>query len=296
MGFWLNEIPGEYTDCTMGGGGHSHYALQKLSPGSVLHGFDRDAQAIDYARQRLKPAAGVDLHIHHLPFSELSQVLKPQSQNGILYDLGVSSRQLDDKSRGFSFSTETPLDLRMDQNASLDAQEWLFNSSSEELSNALYRNSDMRSSRRLARNILAEIDPNTEVLPEHIRRALLKTYPRQSRDINSLLARVFQAVRMEVNGEIYEIEVSLRYAVQALKPGGVLCAISYHSVEDRAVKKTAAEFLQACVCPPRLPICQCGGSHRLLKKLVNKPLLPTSEEVARNPRARSAKLRVYQRL
>ena len=134
------------------------------------------------------------------------------------------------------------------------------------------------------------------ILPNDVKSVVESVFPDKRREVNGLLARVFQAIRMEVNGELKEIEDSLRAAVDCLKVGGRLVVMSYHSVEDRCVKETAAEFEKACICPENLPVCMCGGNHQKLKKVNRKPILPTDEEIAKNSRARSAKLRVYERV
>ena len=135
-----------------------------------------------------------------------------------------------------------------------------------------------------------------DILPSDMKTVVESVFPDKRREINGLLARVFQAIRMEVNGELKEIEESIRAAVDCLKVGGRLVVMSYHSVEDRCVKETAAEFERACICPEHMPVCMCGGNHQRLKKVNRKPILPTSEEIAVNSRARSAKLRVYERV
>ena len=135
-----------------------------------------------------------------------------------------------------------------------------------------------------------------EILPSDMKSVVESVFPDKRREVNGLLARVFQAIRMEVNGELKEIEDSLRAAVDCLKVGGRLVVMSYHSVEDRCVKETAAKFERACICPERQPVCTCGGNHQRLRKVNRKPILPTDEEIAKNSRARSAKLRVYERV
>ena len=185
----------------------------------------------------------------------------------------------------------------MDSRSDFSAQEWLRRTDEESMTRAFKDNADLDRAYKLSLKIKDAIKTvDGSILPEHLRLAVNATYPDRKRDLNSILARVFQAIRMEVNGELGEIRNSLRAAVNALVPGGRLVVISYHSVEDRTVKLTAAEFERDCLCPPESPVCTCGGNHRKLKKVNRKPILPTDAEIARNPRARSAKLRVYEKV
>ena len=294
-GLLLRE-DGAYVDCTLGGGGHSEAIAARLGASGRLHSFDRDAEAIAYAGQRLAPF-GERVVLHALPFSALGSELPKASVDGILYDLGISSHQVDDAGRGFTFGGDEPLDLRMDRGAAVGAQEYLRTIDGDDLADALRENSDMDRAGKLAFRIKDMVNAlQGPVLASHVRAVVESVYPDRLRDRNSLLARVFQAIRMEVNGELEEIRVSLRAAVECLRPGGRLCVISYHSVEDRCVKQTLAPFELDCLCPPALPVCQCGGNHRKLKKVTRKPMLPTPEEIARNGRSRSAKLRVLERV
>ncbi len=287
---------GSYADCTLGGGGHSEGILKRLSPEGHLHSFDRDPEAIAYATKRLAPF-GKQVTFHPVPFARLGDEVRENSLCGILYDLGISSHQVDDDARGFTFQGNHPVDLRMDSRSPFSAQEWLYASSPEEMARAFRDNADLDRAYKLSENIRNGIaNLKSPVLPEHLRAFAEKTYPDRLRDLNGILARIFQAIRMEVNGELEEIRTSIRAAVEALVKGGRLVVISYHSVEDRTVKLVASEFEKACLCPRESPVCVCGGNHQKLKKVFRKPVLPTAEEIARNPRARSAKLRVYERI
>ena len=276
---------GTYSDCTLGGGGHSYAIAQKLGPEGTLHAFDRDDEAVQFATKRL---AGV------------APEIAPNTLDGVLYDLGISSHQVDDSSRGFTFVGDNPLDLRMDRRENVSAQEWLRTVSEDDFAAALRKNADMDRAFKLATRIkekVAEIAAaSRDVLPSDIKAVVEAVFPDKRRDANSLLARVFQAIRMEVNGELKQIEDSIRAAVDCLKVGGRLVVMSYHSVEDRCVKETAAEFEKACICPENLPVCMCGGNHQRLKKVNRKPILPSADEINRNSRARSAKLRIYERV
>lgn len=287
---------GIYADCTLGGGGHSFAVLSRLSGKGFLHCFDRDLDAVRFASERLKFFEGRFV-IHARPFGELAEEIPENTLSGALYDLGVSSHQLDDSFRGFTFSGENALDLRMDRRESLNAQEWLRSVSVEDFAKALKNNSDLERSYKLSNLFLSRIaELNRDILPQDFRDVVEKVYPDKRRDQNGILARIFQAIRMEINEELSQIKTSLSSAVKCLIPGGRLVVISYHSVEDREVKTTLADFEKDCLCSSRLPVCQCGGGHRKLKKVFRKPLFPSSEEIQKNSRARSAKLRVYEKI
>ena len=290
---------GTYADCTLGGGGHSYAIANKLNSEGTLHAFDRDQEAVAFATKRL---AGVKpkFIVHPVRFGELKNEIAPDTLDGILYDLGISSHQVDASERGFTFVGNNPLDLRMDRREGVSAQEWLKNVDADTLAAALRKNADMdrafKLSTRLVEMAAAASGEGRDILPSDMKAVVESVFPDKKREVNGLLARVFQAIRMEVNGELKEIEDSLRAAVDCLKVGGRLVVMSYHSVEDRCVKETAAEFEKACICPEHMPVCMCGGNHQRLKKVNRKPILPSNEEIANNSRARSAKLRVYERV
>lgn len=290
---------GTFVDCTLGGGGHSYAIATRLTAAGTLHAFDRDDDAVKFATKRLAGVAPQFI-VHPVPFSELGNEISADAIDGVLYDLGISSHQVDDSSRGFTFVGNNPLDLRMDRREEVSAQEWLRTVSADDLAEALRKNADMDRAFKLATRII-EIAAETaregrDILPSDIKAAVEAVFPDKRRDANSLMARVFQTVRMEVNGELRQIETSIRSAVECLKVGGRLVVMSYHSVEDRCVKDVCAEFEKACICPEHLPVCMCGGNHQRLKKVNRKPILPSENEIAVNSRARSAKLRVYERV
>ena len=296
----LNMKPaGVYGDCTLGGGGHSYAIANKLNEDGSLHAFDRDQDAVAFATKRL---AGVKCKfiVHPVRFGELKNEIAPNTLDGILYDLGISSHQVDESERGFTFVGNNPLDLRMDRREGISAQEWLRTVDAEELAAVLRKNADMDRAFKLATRIVEMVSAvsaeGRKIVPSDLKAVVESVFPDKKREVNGLLARVFQAIRMEVNGELKEIEDSMRAAVDCLKVGGRLVVMSYHSVEDRCVKETAAEFEKACICPEHMPVCTCGGNHQRLKKVNRKPILPTDEEIANNSRARSAKLRVYERI
>ena len=293
------KADGTYADCTLGGGGHSYAIANRLNEQGTLHAFDRDEEAVAFATKRL---AGVKpkFIVHPVRFGELKNEIAPDTLDGILYDLGISSHQVDASERGFTFVGDNPLDLRMDRREGVSAQEWLKTADADAIAAALRKNADMDRAFKLATRIVEMVagvsGEGREILPSDMKAVVESVFPDKRREVNGLLARVFQAIRMEVNGELKEIEDSLRAAVDCLKVGGRLVVMSYHSVEDRCVKETAAEFERACICPEHMPVCMCGGNHQRLKKVNRKPILPTDKEIAVNSRARSAKLRIYERV
>ncbi|MDR0516682.1 MAG: 16S rRNA (cytosine(1402)-N(4))-methyltransferase RsmH [Fibromonadaceae bacterium] len=284
----------DYADCTLGGGGHSEKIAESLGTGQCLHCFDRDMEAINAAKSRLEKF-GKKIIYHCKPFSSLGEELAPQALGGVLYDLGVSSHQIDAK-RGFSFLASEPLDMRMDASCGESAQEYLRRVSEEELAKKFRENSDLEMAGRLAKRILSSISHSEEITPANLNAAIEEVYSNRKEDLNSLKARVFQAIRMEVNSEISEIKKSVEAAVLCLKSSGRLCIITYHSKEARAVKDALCVFEKNCVCNSKLPICACGGNNRKIKKVNKKPISPSIEELKTNSRSRSAMLRVYERV
>jgi 16S rRNA (cytosine1402-N4)-methyltransferase len=284
----------DYADCTLGGGGHSEKIAENLEEGQCLHCFDRDVEAINAAKSRLA-RFGEKITYHCKPFSCLGEELAPETLGGVLYDLGVSSNQID-SSRGFSFSLNEPLDMRMDASCGENAQGYLKRISEEELAKKFRENSDLQNAGRLAHRILSGISHSEEITSANLNEAIEEVYSNRKEDLNSLKARVFQAIRMEVNSEIPEIKKSVEAAVHCLKIGGRLCIITYHSKEARAVKEALCDFEKNCVCNSKLPVCVCGGNNRKIKKVNKKPITPSAEEIKTNSRSRSAALRVYERV
>lgn len=288
----VTDPAGLYLDATLGGGGHARRIVARLGPVGGLIGLDRDMEAVERGRSTF--AGDARVRIERDSFSRLGAYCAPESLAGALFDLGVSSRQLDVRDKGFSFAPGTALDMRMGGEGPTAADllrqwdEW-------ELASVLRRNADIDEAKRLARSIIGMIEGGREATSDLLREAVGALPGLRADNRNSMLARVFQAIRMEVNGEVAEIEVGIKAAVAALRPGGRLCVLSYHSVEDRAVKETVAGFEKECVCPPDLPVCVCGSAQRRLRKVFRKPALPSQNEMSLNPRSRSAKLRVLEK-
>ena len=284
---------GIYADGTAGGAGHSLAIAKQVTPSGHLYAFDRDPDAVETATERL---AGYPATVIHANYDEMEHVLKEKGVpglDGVLMDLGVSSHQLDEASRGFSFHTDAPLDMRMSQTGMTAAD--LVNTAEEsELSRILFTYGEERFARNIARKIVAarEIAPirTTKELAEII----LSGVPAQQRRAKNPCRQCFQAIRIAVNGECEHLEAGLKAAFSMLKPGGRLAVITFHSLEDRIVKQQFAQWCRGCICPPDFPVCVCGRTPEA-KLVVKKPVIPTPEEQERNSRSRSAKLRVIER-
>lgn len=287
-----------YVDCTTGGGGHSLEIAKRLGPDSRLICFDRDSDAISAASRRLADYREKITFVH-ANFSSLGDVLdelKIDNLGGVLADLGCSSYQFDTPSRGFSYQHNAPLDMRMDRDSDITA-EYVVNTYSEEaLKKLLWLYGEEKFAPRIAAKIVSarQIAPikTTEELVTIIRSAI----PASAREGGHHPAkRSFQAIRIEVNGELDAIEPTIRASVSHLVRGGRCAFISFQSLEDRIVKETYKDLLGACTCPKDFPVCVCGHKPQI-EILTKKPILPSEEELAVNPRSRSAKLRVAEKL
>jgi 16S rRNA (cytosine1402-N4)-methyltransferase len=294
----LEAAPGgTLVDCTVGGGGHAE-ALLAAAPGASLVGLDRDPEALAAAAGRLA-RFGDRVVLAHRRFGELAAVLAEvgaRDVRGILYDLGVSSPHLDQPARGFGVRSGGPLDMRMDPAEALTAADVVNGYPEAALASVLSRWGEERFARRIAGAIarrrvqrpFADTADLAEVVKDAIPAATRRTGPHPAR-------RTFQALRIEVNNELGELQASLPQAIEALRPGGRVAVISYHSLEDRLVKRTFADAAAGCRCPRDLPICVCGA-RAVLRVVTRKPLRPAPEELEANPRASSALLRVAERL
>lgn len=278
-------------DCTLGGGGHAAAILQ-ASPQLELVGFDRDPEALAAARVRLAPF-GDRVRMIASPFSELRDRLVDMgwgSVDGLLADLGVSSHQLDSGARGFSFRADAPLDMRMDPTRGEPLSALLETVDERELSSIIFRFGEERHARRVARAIIEDRPQTTRELAQLVQRAV----PRSLDGIDPA-TRTFQGLRIWVNDELGELDALLDAVPAVLAPGGVAAIISYHSLEDRAVKTALREAARGCTCPPALPQCVCGGKP-LMRLVTRRAWQPSEDEVRRNRRARSARLRAAQKI
>ena len=289
---------GIYLDGTLGRAGHSWEIVRRLNAGGRLIGLDRDETALEAARQRLAPYAD-RVTLVHSNFSRVAEVLDElgiPAVDGMLFDLGVSSPQLDDAQRGFSYMHDAPLDMRMDRTAGLTARTVVNEWSYEELKRILYDYGEERYAPAIAKAIVSRRQESpietTGQLVDLIKSAMP---PQALREKQHPAKRSFQALRIAVNGELEELTAMLRGAASRLAPGGRLAVITFHSLEDRIVKKTMQELATGCTCPPNFPVCVCGKKPTL--RLVNrKPIVCGPAELTYNPRARSAKLRVAEKL
>lgn len=287
------EGGGLFLDGTLGGGGHAE-ALLERGPTARLIGVDRDPDAISEAGRRLA-RFGDRARLVQAVYAEAvaAAAIGPGSLQGALLDLGISSHQIDEDARGFTFRPGAPLDMRMaaESRGEESAADLLARLSEEELAQIFFRYGEERRSRRLARIIveMREREPLTrsEQLAEAIERALVRPTAQDR-------ARIFQALRIAVNAEIEGLERALPSIREALVSGGVLVVLAYHSLEDRIVKESFREWSRDCVCPPQLPVCVCGGVAAG-KQVTRKPIMAGPEEVERNPRARSVRLRAWRR-
>ena len=287
---------GVYVDGTLGRAGHSQAILRRLTTGRLI-GIDRDLAAIDAARERLADF-GDRVTLVHGNFSDLGDILQNLGivgVDGMLFDLGVSSPQLDEPQRGFSYMHDAPLDMRMDRTASLDAGAVVNTWSYEELRRILFAYGEERYAPQIARAIVRRREDGpirtTGELAEIIRSAMP---PKALREKQHPAKRSFQAIRIAVNGELDALPPMLEAAADHLAPGGRLAVITFHSLEDRAVKQKLRELSTGCTCPPEFPVCVCGKKPKL-KLVTRKPVLSGPAELEENPRARSAKLRAAER-
>ena len=281
---------GVLVDATLGMGGHAEALLERTP--SRLVGIDRDPEALRRAGERLA-RYGDRVRLVHAVYDALPEVLDGERVDGILFDLGVSSLQLDETGRGFSYSQDAPLDMRMDPTRGPSAADVVNGYPVEELTRILREYGEERFAPRVARAIVAGRPwATTAPLAEAVREAIPAATRRHG---GHPAKRTFQALRIEVNGELEALARALPAAISALRVGGRLVVLAYHSLEDRMVKRALAEGLRGCVCPPDLPMCACGREPQL-RLLVRGAEEPTAEEVAANPRAGSAKLRAVERI
>lgn len=284
---------GIYLDGTAGGGNHSRLIAERLTKGGKLYALDQDPDAVAEAGKRL---AGLPAEVIRTNFTELGNVLAEHGEqaDGILLDLGVSSHELDEGSRGFSYHQDAPLDMRMSQSGRTAAD--LVNTlSAAELSDILFRYGEEKYARQIAAQIVAarEIKPVETTL--ELAELIKKGVPAKVRRDKNPCKKSFQALRIAVNDELNCLSIALEAAFSSLKPGGRLVILTFHSLEDRIVKQAFAKWCTGCICPPEFPVCVCG--HQPEGRLVHKkPLTATPEELQRNPRSHSAKLRSIEKL
>lgn len=293
------ERGGVYVDCTAGGGGHSFEIARRLPDGSRLVSLDRDDEAIDACRARLS-VYGSKCVVYKSNFSDIASALDAlgiDRIDGALWDLGVSSHQLDDASRGFSYMNDAPLDMRMDKSSPVSACDVVNGYSEDELFRIISDYGEEKFASRIARNIVAERQikkiETTSELAELIKRSIPAAA--RHKEAQHPAKRTFQAIRIEVNSELSAIAPSIEAAIDRMNPGGRAAVITFHSGEDRIVKQTFSRLADPCTCPKNFPVCVCGKKPKV-KLIGRKPILPSDSELENNPRSRSAKLRVAEKI
>ncbi len=287
---------GVYADGTMGGGGHSREILKKLKSGKLV-GFDRDGDAISVCRERLAEYADKILFVNR-NFNDVCDVLDELGIDGLdgaVLDLGVSSYQLDCEERGFSYNNDAPLDMRMDQTASFSAYNVINEYTEEALADIIFAYGEDRWAKRIAEFIVKEREAGPIETTGQLVSIIKKAVPKGARQDGPHPAkRTFQAVRIEVNNELSGLTKAVEDFISVLKPGGRLCIITFHSLEDRIVKNAFAQAAKGCICPGNLPVCVCGKKPQG-KVVTRKPIAPGEAELEENPRARSAHLRIFEK-
>jgi len=283
------KADGIYVDGTLGGAGHSSKIIEKLSSNGLLIGIDRDQEALAASRERLKAYNNVKyVWGNHEQIKQHVENLQIEKVDGILLDLGISSYQIDEVTRGFSYTKNAKLDMRMNQEQSLTAEEVVNHYSEEELVNIFFEYGEEKFSRRIAERIVKERTQKRIETTYELADIIRASVPKDAIDS---FKRVFQALRIEVNGELKDLKQAIRDSVEILNDGGRICVITFHSLEDRIIKNTFVELEGKCTCPKDFPICVCGVKS-FGKVITRKPIIPSNEEQERNPRSRSAKLRV----
>lgn len=295
---YLNIKPeGTYIDGTLGGGGHSEAILECLTTGKLI-GIDQDRDALKAASERLSRFGERFIPVH-ANFSEITSVLDKlqiEAVDGIVLDLGVSSYQLDTGERGFSYMQEGPLDMRMNQEQTLGAWQVVNTYSAERLTKIIRDYSEEKWAKRIAEFIVNARENGSIETTEELVQIIKGAIPAKARQDGPHPAkRTFQAIRIEVNNELGILEETIRSASPRLKEGGRFCIITFHSLEDRIIKQTFRDMAQECVCPPEIPICVCN-TVPVVRVVTRKGVDPSAEELEENPRARSARLRVAERI
>ena len=288
---------GIYVDGTLGGAGHSKEILKRLDKNKgLLIGIDRDEEALQAAKQNLSEYENVKyVHGNHDNIKEILESLKIDKVDGILLDLGVSSYQLDERNRGFSYLGSNELDMRMDKSQRLTAMEVVNNYKEEHLANIIYEYGEERFSRNIARNICIERRKKKIETTDELVKIIEKSIPRLNPKEGHPAKRTFQAIRIEVNNEIKPLEDTIKNSIDVLKPKGRLCVITFHSLEDRAVKQAMNRAKGMCTCPKDIPYCVCGAKE-LGTVITRKPIIASEVEQKENSRSKSAKLRIFEKI
>ena len=291
----LTDPNGTYIDCTLGGGGHTSLLLSRLSEKGRVIAIDRDDVALENARKKLNDPR---LTLVKSNFSEIGQIAEeyaPEGVDGILADLGISSPQVDDPARGFSYSADAYLDMRMDQTQAFTAHDLVNTYTRDDLVRILRDYGEERFAGRIADKIIRAREQKTIDTTAELTAIVAAAMPKQNKKEGHPCKRTNQAIRIEVNSELSSISAMIEGGIPKLKSGGHMSIISFHSLEDRIVKNAFQREENPCTCPKDFPICVCGKKPTV-KVLTRKPMLPTEEEITENNRAHSAKLRVCEKL
>ena len=287
---------GIYVDGTLGGAGHSKEIAKRLSIKGKLIGIDRDEEALKAAKKNLQEFQNIIyIHDNHDNIQEILERLKIKKVDGILLDLGVSSYQLDEKNRGFSYLGENELDMRMDKTQELNAKIVINTYPEEKLANLIYEYGEERFSRQIAKNICEQRKQKEIKTTKELVEIIEKSIPKSKQKDGHPAKRTFQAIRIEVNNEIKPLYQTVKNCIECLNPEGRLCIITFHSLEDRAVKNAYIEASGKCTCPSDLPYCVCGAK-KLGKIITKKPIIATEKEREENSRSQSAKLRIFEKI
>ena len=286
---------GIYIDGTLGGAGHSIEIAKRLSSKGKLIGIDRDEEALTAAQEKLKDFSNVIyVHDNHDNIKEILEKLEIEKVDGILLDLGVSSYQLDERNRGFSYLGENKLDMRMDKTQELTAETVVNTYEEKELADIIYQYGEERFSRQIARNICKQREKEKITTTKQLVEIIENSIPKSKQKDGHPAKRTFQAIRIEVNNEIKPLYNTVLDCIDCLNDKGRLCIITFHSLEDRAVKNAFIEAQGKCTCPSDLPYCVCGAKS-LGKIITRKPIIASEEEQLENSRSKSAKLRIFER-
>ncbi len=287
---------GIYVDCTLGGGGHTEEILKRATKGKVI-GIDQDDYAIERAKEKLSNFKNfVPVKNNFSNIDEILEDLNIEKVDGILFDLGVSSFQLDIPERGFSYNYDMPLDMRMDKSQTTTARHIVNGYEEHELSRIIWDYGEEKWAARIAKFIVQEREHEFIETTGQLVSIIKKAIPKQVRQEGSHPAkRTFQAIRIELNRELEILENTIKTSVEKLNKGGRICVITFHSLEDRIIKNTFADLNKDCICPPEFPKCMCDH-RRKLKIITKKPIIPSEEELGENRRSHSAKLRIGERV
>ena len=291
----IKNPDGVYIDCTLGGGSHSEGILERLSDKGLLISIDQDINAIEYSKNRLEKY-GAKWKVFKGNFETIDTIAYMagvDKVDGILMDIGVSSKQLDDPERGFSYRYDVKLDMRMNTEQKISAYDIVNNYSEEDLSRIIFEYGEERHAKKIARLIVDERKKEPIEMTSQLINIIKRAY--SERAAKHPAKKTFQAIRIEVNRELEVLDKAMEKAVNLLKVGGRLAIITFHSLEDRAVKNKFKDLSTACKCPKDIPICMCGGIKKF-ENITKKPIVPIDEELEKNNRAHSSKLRILERI